>query len=58
MADSVRDQVRVPGEEVDAVSDMPYTWRKLHDLASTTSSTLSGLQAQPRNTSLRKACQC
>ena len=46
----------MPGEEVDAVSDMPYTWRKLHDLASNTSSTLSGLQAQPRTILLREAC--
>ena len=39
-----RYEVRVPAKELDAVSDLRYSWRKLHDLASVTSNALSQLQ--------------
>ena len=42
-----RYEVRVPGDELDAVADLRYSWRRLHDLASTTSDTLSRLQVHP-----------
>jgi hypothetical protein len=39
-----RYEVRLPAEELTAVSDLRYSWRKLLDLASATSNTLSQLQ--------------
>ena len=39
-----RYEVRLPAEELAAVSDLRYSWRKLLDLASATSDTLSQLQ--------------
>lgn len=39
-----RYDVKVPGEELDAVSDLRYSWHRLHDLASVTSDRLSHLQ--------------
>ena len=39
-------EVRVPAEELIAVSDLRYSWKKLMDLAVTVSDNLSGLQVQ------------
>ena len=39
-----RYEVRVPAEELTAVSDLRYSWKKLLDLAVTVSDNLSGLQ--------------
>jgi len=41
-----RYEVRLPAEELAAVSDLRYSWRKLLDLASATSNTLSQLQVR------------
>lgn len=46
-------EVRVPGEELDAVGDLRYSWRRLHELASATSNTLSHLQVDRRLPLLR-----
>ncbi len=42
-----RYEVRVPAEELTAVSDLRYSWKKLLDLAVTVSDNLSGLQVEP-----------
>lgn len=39
-----RYEVRVPADELTVVSDLRYSWKKLLDLASTTSDNLSELQ--------------
>ena len=39
-----RYEVRVASEEFAAVGDLRYLWKKLHDLASSTSDHLSQLQ--------------
>ena len=41
-----RYEVRVPAEELTAVSDLRYSWKKLLDLAVTVSDNLSGLQVK------------